>query len=201
MELTKKQDEVLSSISKLTTEKGVPPTLNEIREFLGYKEVSSVQRHTEALKKKGVITSNKHQSRSLRIIKKLSSKVNIPLLGSVACGQPILAVENVEAYIPYEVKGNPKDYFFLRANGDSMNLAGINDGDLVLIKSQQTADPGEKVVALIGDNATIKILRKGDGCSILEPKSSNPAHKPIYLFDDIEIRGKVVGKIDIKTNN
>lgn len=193
MELTNKQKEVLTAINKLMAGNGISPTLKEIQEFLGYKEISSVQRHTEALKRKSFLSSNKYQSRSLRIIKKLSKKFNIPLLGSVACGNPILAVENIEAYIPYEVKGDPKEYFFLRAEGDSMDRAGINDGDLVLIKSQQTADEGEKILALIGDDATIKFLKKAKNCIILEPKSSNPEHKPIYVFDDLQIQGKVVG--------
>lgn len=195
MELTNKQKEVLTAINKLMAGNGVSPTLKEIQEFLGYKEISSVQRHTEALKKKGFLSSNKYQARSLRIIRKLSKKFSIPLLGSVACGNPILAVENIEAYIPYEVKGDPKEYFFLRAEGNSMDRAGINDGDLVLIKNQQTADEGEKVLALIGDDATIKIYKRESDRIILEPRSSNPEHKPIYIFDDIQIQGKVIGKI------
>lgn len=171
--------------------------MGELKDILGYKEISSVQRHTEALKKKGFLVSGKHQSRGLRIVKKMSKKANIPLVGSITCGQPILAIENIEAYIPYEVKGDPNEYFFLRATGDSMNKAGINDGDLILIKNQQTADLGDKVVALIGNDATIKIFRRGKDCIILEPKSSNPAHKPIYIFDDLQIQGKVVGKLTI----
>ncbi|MDP2763134.1 MAG: S24 family peptidase, partial [Enterobacteriaceae bacterium] len=124
-----------------------------------------------------------------------SKKANIPLVGAIICGQPILAVENIEAYIPYEVKGNPREYFFLRAIGDSMNKAGIDDGDMVLIKKQQTADPGDKVVALIGNEATIKIFKMDKNKAILEPRSSNPVHKPIYVFEDLQIQGKVVGKI------
>jgi repressor LexA len=195
MELTNKQKEVLSAINKLISKSGSSPTLKEIQELLGYKEISSVQRHTEALKKKGFLSSNKHQSRGLRIVKKMSKKANIPLLGCVACGNPILAIENIEAYIPYEVKGDPKEYFFLRAEGDSMDKAGINDGDLVLIKNQQSPQEGEQVLALVGDDATIKIFKRGADCVILEPKSSNPEHKPIYVFDDLQIQGKVVGKI------
>ena len=115
----------------------------------------------------------------------------------VTCGKPILAVENIEAYIPYEVKGDPKKYFFLRAIGDSMNLSKtkINDGDLVLIKKQSSAESGDEIVALIGDEATIKVFRKGDDCIALEPKSNNPIHKPLYVFEDLQIQGKVVGKI------
>lgn len=200
MELTIKQKEVLSRINELALKRGVSPTLKEIQKSLGYKEISSVQRHTEALKRKGFLTSQKNQSRSFRIIKKLSKKANIPLLGSIACGQPILAVENIEAYIPYEVKGDPKEYFFLRAVGDSMNKAGIDDGDLVLVKSQQTANIGDKVVALVGNDATIKIMREGEGYIILEPRSKNPAHKPIYIYDDLRIQGKVIASISNPKN-
>ncbi len=192
MEITKKQEEVLNAINSLLSERGVSPTLKEVQETLGYKKVSSVQRHTEALKKKGLLTSNKYQSRSFKITQSFSKKFNIPLVGAVACGQPILATENIEAYIPYQVKGDPKEYFFLRAVGDSMNKAGIENNDLVLIKKQQTAEPGDKVVALVGDDATIKIFQNGNGCAVLEPRSTNPEHKPIYVFDNLQIQGKVI---------
>ena len=195
MELTNKQNEVLSVITDLTQKKGIPPTLGEIRDYLGYKNTSSVQRHTDALKKKGYFVLDKFQSRSLRIKKFLQKKYNIPLVGSVSCGQPMLAVQNIEAYIPYEVKGDPSDYFFLRAVGDSMNLADINDGDLVLVKKQPNANQGDEVVALIGDEATIKIFKREKDKVVLEPKSTNPIHKPLYIFEDLQIQGKVVDKI------
>ena len=199
MKLTTRQKEVFSAISELTIKKGFPPTLKEIKEFLGYKTTSSVQRHTEALKDKGYIISDKFQSRNLRIKKNLQKKHNIPLVGVVTCGKPILATENIEAYIPYEVKGDPKEYFFLRAIGDSMNMSKtkINDGDLVLIKKQQTAETGDEVVALVSDEATIKVFKKENDRVVLEPKSNNPIHKPLYIFEDLRIQGKVVDKIKI----
>lgn len=197
MELTIKQEEVLSAINILTSKNGVSPTLKEVKEYLGYGEISSVQRHTEALKTKGFLTTSKHQSRSFKIVKRLSKKSRIPLLGSIACGQPILAVENIEAYIPHEVKGDPRDYFFLHAIGDSMNKANIYDGDIVLIKKQEIADNDEKVVALIGDEATIKIFKQEKDRIVLEPRSSNLIHKKIYIYDseEFQIQGIVVGKI------
>lgn len=195
MNLTNKQKEVLSAINELTTKNGYSPALREIKEYLNYSNISSVQRHTEALKRKGFLSSNKHRQRDLRVKKIFQKKHNIPLVGMVTCGKPILAVENIEAYIPYEVKGDPKEYFFLRAIGDSMNKAGINDGDLILIKKQPNADIGDKVVALIGDEATIKVFKKGDDCIILESKSTNPIHKPLYIFENLQIQGRVVGKI------
>ena len=197
MELTNRQKDVLSAISELTLKKGISPTLREIKEFLGYKTTSSVQRHTEALKDKGYIVSNKYQSRNLNIKKSFQKKHNIPLVGVVACGNPILAEQNIEAYIPYKIKGDPNDYFFLRASGDSMNKSGIDDGDLVLVKKQQAAEPGDKVVALIGGEATIKVFKKGDGCVVLEPNSTDTSHKPLYIFEDLQIQGKVVDKLKI----
>lgn len=196
MKLTNRQKEVLSAINELTAKNGYSPALREIKEYLNYNSISAVQRHTDALKKKGFLSSDKYQQRNLKVKKIFQKKHNIPLVGMVTCGKPILAVENIEAYIPYEVKGDPKKYFFLRAIGDSMNKAGIDDGDLVLIKKQADADPGDKVVALIGDEATIKTLKKGENCIILEPKSTNPIHKPLYIFENLQIQGKVVGKIN-----
>jgi len=195
MKLTEKQEKVLTAIQKLTLKSGYSPTLNEIKEFLQYNSTSAVQRHTEALKKKGYLSSNKYQSRGLRLTKSNCKKHNIPLVGEVACGQPFLAVENIEAYIPREIKGNPEDYFFLRAVGDSMNKANIDDGDLVLVKKQSSVSSGEKVVALIGDEATIKIFKKEENHIVLEPKSNNPKNKPIYIFEDIQIQGKVIDVI------
>lgn len=197
MELTNRQKEVLSAINELSVKNGYSPALREIQEYLKYNSISAVQRHTDALKKKGFLSSGKYQQRNLKIKKIFQKKHNIPLVGMVTCGKPMLAIENIEAYIPYEVKGDPREYFFLRAVGDSMNKAGIDDGDLVLIKKQADADIGDKVVALIGDEATIKILKKGDDCVILEPRSNNPIHKPIYIFENLQVQGKVISKIKL----
>lgn len=196
MKLTSKQKEVLLAINNLSLKNGYSPTLRETQEYLHYGSISAVQRHTDALKKKGFLSSDKYQQRNLKIKKVFQKKSNIPLVGVITAGQPILAVENIEAYIPYSVKGDPKDYFFLKVMGDSMDKAGIDDGDLVLIKKQFTADNGDKVVALIGEEATIKVYKKDRDKIVLEPRSSNPNNKPIYVFDDIQIQGRVVGKIN-----
>ena len=192
MKLTNKQKEVLMAINQLTVKTGHSPTLRELMEYLGYNSISAVPRHTEAIKNKGFLTVDKFQQRSLTIKKSLSSKQSIPLVGTVACGQPILAVENIIGYIPYGVKGDPKNYFFLKAAGDSMNKAGINNGDFILVKKQSDADPGEKVIALVGDEATVKFYKKEDGHVVLEPKSTNPIHKPLHIFEDLQILGKVI---------
>lgn len=175
------------------------PSLRILMDYLGYKSPRSASLIISSLIEKGLI-SRDDVTKEIRVnfFKNVKSKkVNIPLVGAIACGKPILAVENIEAYIPYEVKGDPKEYFFLRAIGDSMNKTGIDDGDIVLVKKQQTADPGDKVVALIEDEATIKIFKKDKDKIILEPRSSNPAHKPIYVFEDLQIQGKVMNVIKI----
>lgn len=193
--LTIKQREALQKIKELTRN-GKAVTLEELKRSLGYTStgVTPVKKSTDALKEKGYLVNEK----GLRL-KDLSNKVQIPLVGMISCGQPLLAIENTEAYIPYDsnkIKGLSSDYFFLRANGDSMNKADINgknidDGDFVLVKKQQTAKPGERIVALIGDEATIKLLKKGEGCMVLQPESKNLANKPIYLFEDFSVQGIV----------
>ena len=196
--LTSKQKLVLAAIADLTRRNGSPPTLEELRIFLKYPRISSVQRHTDALKRKGYLD----QSRSLSPPVS-DEKVQIPLVGNVACGAPLLATQNIEAYITYDkslLKSNPNDYFFLRAVGDSMNMADvqgkvIDDGDFVLAKKQNAANFGEKVVALLGDEATIKYLKRENGHIVLNPKSSNLANKPIYISDDLLIQGIVVDVI------
>lgn len=197
--LTGKQKIILSTIRDLRSKIGKPPTLEEIRKALGYSGISSVQRHISALKKKGFLSSERYQARSLELSFPKQS-ISIPLVGNVAAGTPILAIENIEAYIPYEpsrLKFNSNDYFFLRAVGDSMNQSRIDgknveDGDYVLIKKQSVADRGQIVVALLGDEAIIKKFDRGNDCYILRPESSNLANKPIYVFDDLVIQGIAV---------
>lgn len=185
--LTSKQKKVLATIIDLTQKNASNPTFEELRKTLKYTQVSSVQRHTNALKKKGYLAGG------LTLVSH-SNEVKLPLVGNVACGTPLLAEENIEAYIPYskdKLSGETELYFFLRAVGDSMNKAGIDDGDFVLVKQQPSADYGQRVVALIGDEATIKKYQKGDGHVILQPESTNPQNKPIYMFDDFTIQGVV----------
>ena len=184
---------VFAAVRELQTMNGRVPTLDEVRRHLNYATVSSVQRHMDALKRKGYIQSEKHASRAIRI--KRQHIVSIPLVGNVACGAPLLAEENVEAHVAYDadlLRGKPEDYFFLRAVGDSMNRAGIDNGDLVLVKQQQTADMGKNIVALVGDNATIKQLSKENGHWVLQPVSDNPVHKKLIMVEDFTIQGVAV---------
>jgi repressor LexA len=123
--------------------------------------------------------------------------VNVPVIGKASCGKPILAEENIETTIPVSTKiaRPPYKYFFLRVKGDSMNLAGINDGDLVLVRQQQTAENKDIVIALIDDEATIKEYNIMDDKIILKPKSNNPVHKPIILTKNFLIQGIVVSVV------
>ncbi len=190
--LTSKQKQVLSTIIDLTQKLGHEPTLEQVRSALGYTSTSSVQRHTDSLKESGYLSKSRGLS-----LPDTDQTVQIPLVGNVACGVPLLAIENIEAYIPYDsanLRGSSDDYFFLRAVGDSMNATSVNgktidDGDYVLVKKQDYPDFGKRIVALIGENATIKRLKRGDGHVILEPESSNPANKPIYVFEEISVQG------------
>lgn len=200
--LTAKQKIVVAAIQDLKAKLGKSPTLEEIRKALNYSGISSVQRHVDALKKKGYLSNERYQARTLEVSLP-EQVVSIPLVGNVPCGVPFLAVENIEAYIPYSkslLHGQPDDYFFLRAIGDSMNNAkisgkSIDNGDYVLVKKKSAADFGSRVVALIGDEATIKKIVQGDGYIRLEPESTNPDNKPILLFDSFSIQGVVIDVI------
>ena len=116
------------------------------------------------------------------------------MVGNVACGAPLLAEENIEAYVAYDadsLRGNTEDYFFLRAIGDSMDKAGIDDGDFVLVSKTNTAEPGNRIVALVGDDATIKKLVRDNGHWILRPESTNPIHKDLIMLEGFTIQGTV----------
>lgn len=198
--LTKAQKRVIAAILDLSRKTGQSPTMEELRQALGLSSISSVQRHIDALRKKGAVKNEKHQPRSLELNFKPDEMVNVPLIGNVACGTPLLAIQNIEAYISYrksELKGNPKDYFFLKAIGDSMNASKpkINDGDYVLIRKKNTAESGNRVVILIGDEVTIKKIELRNNIVILKPESTNQKNKPIILFENPLIQGIVINVI------
>ena len=174
---------------------GTGPTLAEINEVTGGKSPRSAILVLERLEKEGFIKriNGKIISTDFGITTSIST-VNVPLVGSVPCGAPMLAKQNIETYIPVSTalakKGSK--YFLLRATGDSMNLAGINDGDILLVRQQEIANKDDKVVALIDEEATVKMFEKTNDAVILRPKSKNPAHKPIVLTDNCRIQGVVV---------
>ena len=197
--LTPKDQAVLTFLREYIRTNDESPTLEEIKSQFGYKSLTSVQRSIVSLEDAGYILRTP-QKRGIQLVETTESTFNVPIVGAAACGRPILAVENVQGYVPTDISmlhGDKSNYFYLKAQGDSMNLAGIDDGDLVLIKSQPLADNGEKVVALIDDSATIKILQRGEDYVALIPKSRNASHKPIILREDFSIQGKVIKVIKI----
>ncbi len=176
---------------------GRKPTLDEINKVTGGKSPRSAVLVIDRLVREGLLTKS---DKILRLTENTTfhsasiETINVPLVGSVACGSPILAVENVEAYIPVSTNLAKKGskYFLLRASGDSMNETDINDGDILLVRQQNTADNGQKVVALINDEATAKIFERTSSAVILRSKSSNKDHKPIILTENCQILGVVI---------
>ncbi len=204
--LTKNQESLLDILKRFISEQGKSPTLNELKQELEknlnrtFSSVNSVVQYLDALREKGYITRSGEQGITL-LGEKIDNFASIPLVGTISCGSPILAEENIEAYIPVSraILSRNQQYFLLRASGSSMNLKGINDGDIVLVRKADTADLGEKVVALLGDDATIKVLGRGEGTVILSPRSTDDSYKPIILEEDFRIQG-VVEKV-IPTDN
>jgi repressor LexA len=184
---------------------GKKPTLKEINAVTGGNSPRSAVLILERLIKYGLIRKS---GDTYKIVEQTEisgesiSTINVPLLGSVSCGIPMFAQENIETYIPISTnlaKGGSK-YFLLRASGDSMNEAGINNGDILLIKQQLIAENGQKVVALINDEATVKFFEKTNDVVILRPKSNNSKHKPIILSDNCQIQGIVISILPADLN-
>lgn len=197
-DLSEKDKRVFALIRNKLAHHGKSPSLREINEVTGGKSPRSASLIIDRLIKAGLL---KKRGRDLILVYvPLSgsvSTVDVPLVGAVACGEPILAEQNIQARIPVSTQLAKKGhkYFLLRAQGDSMDLAGINSGDLLLVRQQSTAEPGEKVVALINDEATVKFFEPNGNVVILRPSSSNKDHKPIILTEDCIIQGVVVATI------
>ena len=194
--ITDKQKEILEFIKACILKKGYPPTVREICEKVQLKSTSSVHSHLEQLEKNGYIHRDPTKPRAIEIVDdtfNLSRRelVNVPLIGTVAAGAPILADENVENYFPVPSEYMPnQDCFMLKVKGDSMVNAGILNGDYVLVQKQETANNGDMVVALVEDSATVKTFYKEDGYYRLQPE--NDSMDPI-IVDDVQILGKVFG--------
>ncbi len=177
-ELTEKQQMVLQYIREKIAESGFPPTIREIGDRFGI-TVKGAYDHIKAIEKKGYIKTFQNKSRAIVVTDEIpDALISIPLLGRIAAGSPILAEENVAGYInlPFEMVGNG-EFFALTVHGDSMIEAGILDGDTAIIKSQEAAESGEIVAALIEDEATLKVLDKNSNSYKLLP--CNPAYAPI----------------------
>ena len=187
--LTKSQQKVYDYL-KGRMENGLPPTVREICRATGLKSTSSVHAHLKSLEEMGLITRDRGLNRAIHLAGEQPT-VQVPVLGRVAAGNPILAVEEVEGYLPYSPlkRAGDETYFALNVKGESLKDAGILDGDIVVAVKVQTALDGEIVVALIEDEATVKRLFRERNRVRLQPE--NPAFKPIYS-KDVQILGKVV---------
>lgn len=195
--ISKKQQEILEYIKSEILNRGFPPAVREICEAVNLKSTSSVHSHLETLEKNGYIRRDPTKPRAIEILDdnfNLTRRevVNVPILGRVAAGEPLLAVENVESYfpIPSELLPNAQT-FMLHVKGESMINAGILDGDSVLVQQQSNADNGDMVVALVEDSATVKTFYKEDGYYRLQPE--NDAMEPIIIQGELSILGKVIG--------
>ena len=195
--ISKKQEEILEYIKNEILNRGFPPAVREICEAVHLKSTSSVHAHLETLEKNGYIRRDPTKPRAIEILDdnfNLTRRevVNVPIVGTVAAGQPILAVENIENYFPIPAEYMPNEQsFFLKVKGESMVNIGILDGDQVLVKKQSTARDGDIVVAFIEDSATVKTFYKENGYIRLQPE--NDFMDPIIVHGDVQILGKVFG--------
>lgn len=208
--ITAKQQEILDFIKQYVNVKHYPPSVREICEAVSLKSTSSVHAHLETLEKNGYIKRDQAKGRAIEIISDdcLDSSsdpiynipntagrelVSVPMVGTVAAGQPLLAVENINDYFPIPVDMLPNaETFMLRVKGDSMINMGIYEGDQLIIERKNTANNGEVIVALVDDSATVKRFYRENGHYRLQPENDDMA--PI-IVDHCEILGKVIGLI------
>ena len=194
--ISSKQQEILEYIKQEILNKGYPPAVRQICEAVDLKSTSSVHSHLETLEKNGYIRRDPTKPRAIEIIDdnfNLTRRevVNVPILGQVAAGQPLLAVENIENYFPIPTEFMPNaETFMLKVKGDSMINAGIFNGDKILVQKQSDAQNGDIVVALVDDSATVKTFYKENGHYRLQPE--NDTMDPI-IVNECSILGKVFG--------
>ena len=192
--ISSKQREILEYIKQEILNKGYPPAVREICEAVHLKSTSSVHSHLETLEKNGYIRRDPTKPRAIEIIDdnfNLTRRevVNVPIIGQVAAGQPLLAVENIENYFPIPTEFMPNaETFMLKVKGDSMINAGIFNGDKILVQKQSDAQNGDIVVALVDDSATVKTFYKENGRFRLQPE--NDTMDPI-IVNECSILGKV----------
>ena len=197
-----KQKQILDFVNKQVQEKGYPPSVREICRAVGFKSTSTVHSYLSTLEEKGLIVKDPSKTRALKVVDKKSKSMegfvsdneieNVPIVGKVTAGQPILAVGNIEDTFPVPVSYlENATTFMLRIKGDSMINKGIYNGDLVIVKQQNTATNGDIVVALLEDEATVKTFYKEKNYYRLQPENEN--YEPIIVKDDLIILGKVIG--------
>jgi repressor LexA len=195
--ISKKQQEILDYLKREIMSHGYPPTVREICDAVHLKSTSSVHSHLESLEKNGYIRRDPAKPRAIEVVDDAFNVTrrevaSIPLVGQVAAGVPILAAQNIESYFPLPADYMPQNpAFMLRVKGTSMINAGINNGDLLLVEEQKTAQNGDIVVAMIDDSATVKRFYREKGYIRLQPE--NDSMDPIIVKDHLQIIGKVFG--------
>lgn len=191
--LTKRQQETLDYINKIQREKGYIPTVREICEALNLKSSSSGFSHLQSLEEKGYIKRDPTKPRALEVFSQTENKIKqVPVVGTVAAGLPILAQQHIEDYfpVPADMIHGDKEVFMLRVKGDSMINVGIYNNDYIMVEQKDTAENNEIVVALVDESATVKRFYKEDGHYRLQPE--NDSMDPI-IVPEVEILGKVIG--------
>ncbi len=201
-DLTKRQQEIFDYIKRYSQEVGYPPTVRDIGKAVGLASSSTVHAHLANLEKRGLLRRDPTKPRAIELldrvgktvqdnVRQLVSGSGLPLVGSVAAGQPILAEENIEEYIQVpEVAGGDQGEYILRVRGESMKDIGMLEGDFVVVRQQDTAVDGDIVVALVGEEATVKRFFREPDHVRLQPE--NPAMEPIRS-KDVKVMGRVVG--------
>ena len=194
--LSEREQKILEYIETKMELDGIPPTIREICSDLQIKSTSTAHKEVNRLIEEGYLVKRRNKNRSLRSPRREERSrepgKEIPILGTVAAGTPITAVENIIGYIHYEPeKQHDNPLFALKVRGESMINAGIFDGDQVLVKQQPTADNGDIVVAMVEDSATVKTFYKEKGYYRLQPE--NDAMDPIIVTGEVKILGKVFG--------
>ncbi|MGI8921383.1 MAG: transcriptional repressor LexA [Solirubrobacteraceae bacterium] len=202
LDLTKRQQEIFDFIKKYSSDHGYPPTVRDIGKAVGLASSSTVHAHLANLEKIGLLRRDPSKPRAIELldrvvggavegVRNLVGGGGLPVVGQVAAGQPVLAEENIEEYVqvPALVGGEEGEYL-LRVRGDSMRDAGVLEGDYVVVHRQETATDGNIVVAMVGEEATVKRYFRENGHVRLQPE--NPAHEPIRSRE-VRVLGRVVG--------
>jgi len=199
LDLGRKQKEILEYIKEEISHKGYPPSVREICQAVGLKSTSTVHGHLERLEQKGFLRRDPSKPRTIEILEEgfyrpevNAEIVNIPILGKITAGQPILAFEEYDEFFPISIDylQTKEETFMLKVKGDSMIEAGILDGDWIIVKKQNTANNGDYVAALLDDEATVKTFYKEKDHIRLQPEN---AHLSPILTKDVTILGKVIG--------
>ncbi|MBN1435008.1 transcriptional repressor LexA [Candidatus Fermentibacterales bacterium] len=192
-DLTQRQKQVLGFIRQYLADNGFPPTIREIQSHFGLASTKGVKDHLDRLEEKGFVRRRGRAARALELVDQDEAVVRVPLVGRVAAGAPVLAAENISAFVPVPASlAMGREVFLLTVQGESMIGAGILPGDYLLVRSQPSVEQGEIAVVLIGDEATVKRFYRTDGRIVL--RSENPEF-PNLAFDSSSPEIRIVGKV------